>query len=393
MRWIGSIVRWTRVTLGAVLVTAAAFFAFARIAITERAPGEIEIGTYQKVRPEVGGIISSVAVRTGDTVAAGAPLFAVGDPQREMANQQTLRELQETRIALAAAQREHDALMMRIHPLERARQISNNAQVNLEIARAKARVEELRSQVSALKAKHQRVLDMHEQGIASKAELESAKESAEQAVWQLRQVEIELEKSRLAAATSATDVDLTSKQQESALNQAKRDIEQLRARAAVLERTMAEAARLRQMETVRSNHAGVVVGSEPRELVGKRVEPGEIVFSVVDPAAIRFRALVSEEDVVPVRPGQQAIIELAGLPKTKYRVFRGRVLTIDRQPQQRSTPGEPGVYAVLIGVDDPWVKTPSGAMMYLPIGMRGTARIISRPHVGLIEAMREWLTG
>jgi multidrug resistance efflux pump len=392
MRWIGSIVRWSRITLGALVLVGASFFVFARVAITKRAPGEVEIGAYQKVRPEVGGIISTVTVRNGDTVTAGIPLFTVGDPQREMANQQTLRELEEARIALAAAEREREALQKRIHPLERARQASNDAQVKLEIARMKARVEEMRSLESALAAKYQRSLEMHQQGIASKAELDGARESADQAVWQLRQVEIELEKSRLASATSATDVDLVSKQQETALAESARDIDQLRTRAHALQGTMAEAARLRKLETVRSQIAGVVVGFEPRELVGKHVDPGDIVFSVVDPTAIRFRALVPEEDVVPVRPGQQAIIELAGLPKTRYRVFHGRVLTVDRQPI-RAAPGEQGVYAVVITVDDPWVKTPSGATMYLPIGMRGTAQIISRPHVGLIEAVREWITG
>lgn len=392
MRWIGRVIRWTRVTLGVVVVGSLGFFFFARVALTERAPGEIEIGTYEKVRPEVGGIISGVAVRTGDAVAAGVPLFVLADPQRELTGQQTLRELQETRIGLAAAQREHDALLTRIHPLERTRQVSTSAQVQLEIARARARVEELRALASAMTSKQARTLEMHEQGIASKAELDQAKNSSDQTRWQLRQVEIEYEKSRLAAATSLTEVDLGVKQQEAALATAKRDIEQLRARAAVLERTMADTTRLRQLETVRSKNAGIVVGSEPRELVGKRVEPGEIVFSVVDPSAIRFRALVSEEDVVPVRPGQQAIIELAGLPKTKYRVFHGRVISLDRQPQ-RTAPGEPGTYAVVIAVDDPWVRTATGATLYLPIGMRGTARIISRPHVGLIEAVRDWLTG
>ena len=391
MKWIGSVVRWSRVTLAALVLVGASFFVFARVALTKRAPGEVEIGAYQKVRPEVGGIISSVAVRNGDTVVAGAALFTVGDPQREIANQQTLRELQETRIALAAAEREREALLNRIHPLERARQVSNDAQVKLEIARMKARVEEMRSLASALAARHQRVLEMHQQGIASKAELDGAKESAEQAVWQLRQVEIELEKSRLASATSTTDVDLVSKQQETALAESARDINQLRSRVAILERTMAEAARQRGLETVRAQIAGIVVGAEPRELAGKRVEPGEIVFSIVDPAAIRFRALVPEEDVVPVRPGQQSVIELAGLPKAKYRVFQGRVLTVDRQPI-RAAPGQQGVYAVVIAVDDPWVKTQTGGTMYLPIGMRGTAQIISRPHVGLVEAVREWVT-
>ena len=392
MNWIVSIVRWTRLTLGAVVVVGAAFFVFARVAITKRAPGEIEIGSYQKVRPEVGGIVSSVAVRNGETVAAAIPLLSLADPQRELANQQTQRELQETRIALEAAEKQREALLHRIHPLERERQVSTSAQVQLDIARMKARVEELRSSASALAAKHKRTQEMHEQGIASKAELDQAKESADQAVWQLRQVEIDLEKSRLAAATSATDVALTSKQQEAALADTTEEIEQLRTRLAVLERAAAENERLRKLEVVRSQIPGVVVGFEPRELVGKRVEPGEVVFSVVDPTAIRFRAMVAEEDVVPVRPGQEAIIELAGLPKTKYRAFQGRVVSIDRQPIRAAT-GDPGVYAVVIAVDDPWIKTHSGTTMYLPIGMRGTARIISRPHAGILEAVREWIIG
>jgi len=93
-----------------------------------------------------------------------------------------------------------------------------------------------------------------------------------------------------------------------------------------------------------------------------------------------------------VRPGQEATIELTGLPKIKYRTFHGHVLTVDRQPT-RAAPGEQGSYAVVIAVEDPWVKTQNGATMYLPIGMSGTARIVSRPHVGLIEAVREWVTG
>jgi len=389
---IARVLRLSRITLGALVVVGASFFIFARVAITERAPGEVEIGAYQKVRPEVGGIISTVAVRNGDTVAAGIPLFTVSDPQREIANQQTLRDLQEARIGLAAAEREREALLSRIHPLESARQASTSAQAQLEIDREKARVGEMRSAASALETKHQRAMDMYQQGIASKAELDSAKKAAEQAVWQLKQVEIEVEKSRLAAQTSATETDLVAKQHETALAESTRNIDQLRARIAVLERTMAETARLRGLETVRSQIAGVVVGCEPRELVGKRIDPGEIVFSVVDPTAIRFRALVPERDVVPVRPGQEATIELTGLPKIKYRTFHGHVLTVDRQPT-RAAPGEQGSYAVVIAVEDPWVKTQNGATMYLPIGMSGTARIVSRPHVGLIEAVREWVTG
>ncbi len=389
---IARVLRLSRVTLGALVVVGASFFIFARVAITERAPGEVEIGAYQKVRPEVGGIISTVAVRNGDTVAAGIPLFTVSDPQREIANQQTLRDLQEARIALAAAEREREALLSRIHPLESARQASTSAQAQLEIDREKARVGEMRSAASALETKHQRAREMYQQGVASKAELDSAKKAAEQAVWQLKQVEIEVEKSRLAAQTSATETDLVAKQHETALAESTRNIDQLRARIAILERTMAEAARLRGLETVRSQIAGVVVGCEPRELVGKRIDPGEIVFSVVDPTAIRFRALVPERDVVPVRPGQEATIELTGLPKIKYRTFHGHVLTVDRQPI-RAAPGEQGSYAVVIAVEDPWVKTQNGTTMYLPIGMSGTARIVSRPHVGLIEAVREWVTG
>lgn len=390
MTWVRSTLRWTRATFVSTAVVAAIFAATVRLSLGTRAPGEIEIGTYQKVRPAVAGMIARVHVRSGDSVAANAALLQLDDPQRELDVDLALRDRTEARIALAAALRERDALEGRIHPLEQARQEGTAGQARLDVRRAAARVEETRSIATVAESRASRVAELHALGITSRADLDQARESARQAQWQLRQAELEHEKIALAARTSTGDTQLVARQQESALTDLDRQIDQLRARIITLDRGIAAASRAQTMELVRASIPGVVVGAEPRELAGRRVDAGEVVFTVVDPSAIRFRALVQEEEVVRVKPGQEAIVELAGLPKAKYRTFRGRVESIEREPV-RSAPGASGAYAVRIALEQPWVATELGRL-YFPIGMRGTARIQSRPRLGIAAAIVDWMT-
>lgn len=391
MKWIGAVLRWTRVTFAVMAAVAVTFFALVRVSLTARAAGEIEIGTYQKVRPAVGGIITRVHVHSGEDVAPGAMLLELHDTQRELEAETGARDLIEARIALDAAIRERDALASRIHPLERSSRAGTAEQARLDVSRAAARVEECRSIASVAQSRAARVAELHAQGVTSRADLDQAGESARQSEWQLRQAELEHRKIAVAAGSATEDTQLVARQQDQALTAADRQIEQLRARVATLERTIAVATRNERMESVRAAMTGVVVGCDPRELGGRRVEAGEVIFAVVDPTAIRFRALVPEEEVARVKPGQEATIELAGLPRTKFRTFRGRVESVEREAQ-RTAPGQPGAYAVRIALEQPWVATEHGRL-YFPIGMRGTARIVSRPRLGIAEAIVEWVTG
>ena len=87
-----------------------------------------------------------------------------------------------------------------------------------------------------------------------------------------------------------------------------------------------------KLMTVRATFAGVVViksvfkgngMSEVQE--GDEVRPGLPILDIVDPSAMRVRALVNQADVLRVQPGLAAVIRLDAYPELK---FDGRVSVV-----------------------------------------------------------------
>ncbi|MBX3506492.1 MAG: efflux RND transporter periplasmic adaptor subunit [Parvibaculum sp.] len=68
--------------------------------------------------------------------------------------------------------------------------------------------------------------------------------------------------------------------------------------------------------------AGEVLRSEYKIKVGDMVQPGQILYMVGDPAELYIDAEVDEEDIVKVRPGQEALIRADAFPG---RVLEGAV--------------------------------------------------------------------
>ena len=71
--------------------------------------------------------------------------------------------------------------------------------------------------------------------------------------------------------------------------------------------------------------SGEVLRSESRIKVGDMVQPGQILFMVGDPAELQIDAEVDEEDIVKVKPGQDALIRADAFPG---RALEARVLRI-----------------------------------------------------------------
>lgn len=71
--------------------------------------------------------------------------------------------------------------------------------------------------------------------------------------------------------------------------------------------------------------SGEVLRSENRIKVGDMVQPGQILFMVGDPAELQIDAEVDEEDIVKVKPGQDALIRADAFPG---RALKARVLRI-----------------------------------------------------------------
>lgn len=71
--------------------------------------------------------------------------------------------------------------------------------------------------------------------------------------------------------------------------------------------------------------SGEVLRSENRIKVGDMVQPGQILFVVGDPAELQIDAEVDEEDIVKVKPGQDALIRADAFPG---RALEARVVRI-----------------------------------------------------------------
>lgn len=69
--------------------------------------------------------------------------------------------------------------------------------------------------------------------------------------------------------------------------------------------------------------AGEVLRSEYKIKVGDMVQPGQILYMVGDPGELNIDAEVDEEDIVKVRPGQEALIRADAFPG---RVLEGNVV-------------------------------------------------------------------
>ena len=96
-----------------------------------------------------------------------------------------------------------------------------------------------------------------------------------------------------------------------------------------------ELARLRERLEQRSLRAtldGWVTGPVYHELIGRQVAAGQELMTVIDDKSVRFISLVPEESIVRVRPGQPASVEISGLPRRRFDVFKGAVVAVDKRP-------------------------------------------------------------
>jgi multidrug efflux pump subunit AcrA (membrane-fusion protein) len=126
--------------------------------------------------------------------------------------------------------------------------------------------------------------------------------------------------------------------------------------------------------------------------VGRSVQAGEVLFNVVDVTSIAFVTRVPEQDIVRVRAGQTAYIEIAGLPKQRFDVFQGEVGTVYQEPDAKAGAGTI-LYPVRIQLDTPWINLAEGGKFYLRSGMQGVAKIAYRRNVPILDALLDTLLG
>ena len=97
-----------------------------------------------------------------------------------------------------------------------------------------------------------------------------------------------------------------------------------------------------------------------KAVVGEKVPPGELAFTVVDPARIRFRAKVAEKQLHLLRDGLTGRVEPAGYPDVAAAVTLEPFTAVPKE----------GAYTARFAV-----VPPAGGPRIVP-GMTGTARVV-----------------
>lgn len=391
MRLIFRVLRLIQVVIALLLLVSAMFLWFSRTPETVTAQGEVQIEKYQAVRPTVSGFASNIMVQPGDFVHANQPLLYLDDYQRGLDILALKHELEEKEAALAGAGQRRSLLEQEIHRTELARQTTDIQKSQIETQRNGARVAELEHACDALKDKYGRLLELVKDGLVSQMEVEDAHYSLLRAQAQLRQSQLEEQESMVNRESSEESLQLLKNQHKQSLMSINAEEETLRIQTSTLRSRLDNLQKLLDKQKVCAPADGIVVGLNINELMGRRVEAGEIIFTVIDDKAIEFVAQVSEESIVKMQAGQEVLVEIGGLPKLQFEVFHGRVRLVEQKPLVNRNDGHVA-YPVHIALDKPWVLN-DGRPFFLQNGMSGKAKIIYRPNVQLIRAIKDALLG
>lgn len=387
IRWL---IKAFPIAVGVMLAVALGFATLGRIQRVVEAPGEVRVERFQVVRPQVSGLVMEVRAEAGDLVREGQVLFRLRDHQFERELSSTRQSLEEARSRLKRLRQEHELKERTIHPLEIDRQRAAIARGTLEGELAASIVKEAEVALEAVQERHRQARALAEAGLISQQQLQERRQEELAAEQRLVQARIQERTARMEEPALTTDLRLLSSEQHRELTGLEAEIHELEAGVAKATALLEQLQGLQKLHVLRAGMDGVLVGaSSTPDLMGQYVEAGQDLLTIVDVASIQFWTRVPEQALVQVRSGQQARLEIAGLPKDQFQLFSGQVERVFLEPDLDASAGAP-TYGVQIRLHDPWLPLKEGRF-YLRSGMRGTARIAYGRDVPILRAFYEFL--
>lgn len=379
------LITWVRRALlgmiGGFVVCLVAFVVIARLTEMVVARGTVAFDRYQHVRAAAAGHVVEIAVRPGETVRAGQLLARVDMTEVEQRLHELMRELEELEMEAGTLT---TARENRSDALEVLRQEGELGRLALQQAEAAAQERELVIRRAEAAKRVGRV------GALAKAGLISATES-EQAQAELAIVDAELQSARAAHArlrsvreVEEQSVALLRDQWRHGRGATSANVQRIDARRDLLRRGIGQLRAIRDRGTVRAAVDGVVVGPERNELLGRHVAAGDPLFTVVDPTTVRFVAMLNESGVIRVKPGQEVLVEINGIPRSSFHRLRGTV-------EQVAAASETDAFPARVRLAQAWVPV-EGQRVWLRSGMTGNVRIVYRYGAPLFEHLWHSLT-
>jgi len=127
------------------------------------------------------------------------------------------------------------------------------------------------------------------------------------------------------------------------------------------------AARLAERQLADTRIASPIAGlvASRRVEVGEMVSPGREVANIVDVATVKVKLSIPEEDVVKLRVGQKAVVQIDSHPEVK---FEGKVYTISAKSETQNGHAYPVEVTVQNGH-----ATPLKVGMFARVGIRANA--------------------
>jgi HlyD family secretion protein len=263
--------------------------------------GKVEPYEWQSVRAETGGLVDSVPVHVGETVAKGAIVARLSDPSlaAEM-------ETAESRVAEARAT---------LTQLELGGRSSDRAEIENSLAQAQLNLQAEQKEAAALER-------LEQKQAATRMEVQAAQQKV-----QASEAEIAGLEKRRGALVARTDITAA------------------QARLADAEAALALARKRAAWSVVRSPLAGEVYG----QLVhpGDYLEPGGLVANVGRLDRVRVRVYVDEPLLGRVQPGDPVTITWEALPDKKWHG------TVQQMPSSIETLGSRQVGEVVCTIENP----------------------------------------
>jgi HlyD family secretion protein len=267
------------------------------------ASGEIVATRYADIGSSVMGKIISLPVNEGDVVRSGQLLARIDPVQAE------------SDAAGAVAQ-------VRALEAEQAASAEQVRAATADRATADARARDADQQFA-------RQRDLHQQGLISAAQFETARAEAE-----------------AAAAQKASA--------EAAIDRARRTLEAATGRVAAATAQVRRTSDLVAKTAIMSPMDGTVTRLRVREgemvVVGIQNQPGTTLMTISDLSAIDAEVKVAEADVLRVKVGQPAAVTLEALPG---RTFTGQVVEIGASALPTTTAAAAREFKVVVRLDQP----------------------------------------
>jgi len=310
--------------------------------------GTIEFAELTRVSARISGRIDEVRCSEGQRVRAGEVIMVLDSHERRAALTELLAQMEMAREKRDrfAALRAH--LQFRQHPRELAHE-----ERALDVLRCAERVAE-----SRFKRHAPLESDISEQ------DREKLRGEWQEAVGRRAVQEAEIERRKAVRRARLAELDQS-------VELASRELPILDAKRPLLERNLADT-------EVRSPIDGCVLTPRPERLAGKRVEAGEAILEIADPARLQFAMTLDQRDVSRIRSGQEVVLNFDAFPYFGFRSFLGEVLEV--------CPGaENACFRVLVRIAHPEVEVASRKSVRLRPGLSGEGHVVIDRSISLGE--------